>query len=113
MKCKIGDLAIVIHAQGPGNLGKIVQVIASHDGIGELAFRNHGPVWIVSCEHRLTWYSNGKRYRRKIGPVPDNRLQPIRGVAPDRRSHLTVDIPAPAGKSLIPEPERSIETADV
>ena len=82
MRCKPGDLAIVVSAELRCNLGNIVRVIAPHDGAGTLRFPNQGHVWIVDCPRLMTWYLNGKRYRRKTGPVPDNRLQPIRGLPP-------------------------------
>jgi hypothetical protein len=82
MRCKVGDLAVVVNAECRCNLGHIVQVVAPHDGTGILRFLNEGQVWIVASRRPMTWYLRGKRYRRKIGPVPDNRLQPIRGLPP-------------------------------
>ena len=78
MKCKVGDLAVVIRAQCKSNLGRIVLIVAADDGTDFVKFKNEGPVWRVKSERPQTWYVDGKRYRRKIGPVPENRLQPIR-----------------------------------
>ena len=80
MRCKPGDLAVVVSAELRCNVGIIVRIIAPHDGAGALRFRHHGHVWLVTAPRRMTWYMHGKVYRRKTGPVPDNRLQPIRGL---------------------------------
>jgi hypothetical protein len=81
MECKVGDLAVVIRAQCKSNLGRIVLIVAADDGTDFVSFKNEGPVWRVKSERPQTWYLDGKRYRRKIGPVPENRLQPIRGLS--------------------------------
>lgn len=96
MKCKPGDLAVVVHAQCPSNLGKIVHVVALHDGTGAVSFTGQGHVWLVKCPTPLTWYMRGKRYRRKTGPVPDNRLQPIRGLTPGQHVDEALELEVPA-----------------
>jgi hypothetical protein len=78
-KCRKGDLAVVVSAIHQVNVGRIVRVIELHCGKGPLAMKNEGPVWLVSCSHQMKWTSRTKVYRRKLGPVPDYRLQPIRG----------------------------------
>ena len=78
-KCQPGDLAVVIDADIPGNLGAIVRVIETHDGSGPIRFIDEGQVWTVSCAEAMTWVVSGVTYRQKTGPVPDGRLQPIRG----------------------------------
>ena len=88
MKCKVGDLAVVIRAQCRCNLGRIVLIVAADDGTDFVSFKNEGPVWRVKSESPQTWYVGGKRYRRKIGPVPENRLQPIRGTPKTDRRQL-------------------------
>ena len=35
----------------------------------------------VTCARQMTWLLKDKRYISQRGPVPDNRLQPIRGRA--------------------------------
>ena len=79
-RCKKGDLAIVVNAFNKVNVGRIVRVIELHDGKGPLAMKNEGLVWLVSCPHRLKWTDGKKTYRRILGPAPDHRLQPIRGI---------------------------------
>lgn len=88
MKCKVGDLAVIIRAQCRCNLGRIVLIVAADDGTDFVKFKNEGPVWRVKSERPQTWYVDGKRYRRKIGPVPENRLQPIRGTPKTDRRQL-------------------------
>ncbi len=89
MKCRVGDLAIVIDAFHRRNLGQIVRVIATHDGTGDIVFPvETGQVWLVEGNRPLTWSLYGKRYRRKIGPAPDNQLQPIRGTAADDNASI-------------------------
>ena len=82
MRCKAGDLAVVVSAEIRRNVGIIVRIIAPHDGAGALRFTRHGHVWLVAAPRPMTWTLHGKVYRRKTGPVPDNRLQPLRGLPP-------------------------------
>ena len=82
-RCKPGDLAVVVKAEQQCNLGRIVRVVALHDGKGDLVFPpKFSPVWLVESASRMTWKvkAKGKRYRRKSGPAPDQQLQPIRGL---------------------------------
>jgi len=83
--CRPGDLAVVISASNPGNLGRIVWVVCVHDGKGALSMpKAKGTVWLVEDAggRLMTWTSakSGRRWRRKRGPVPDSQLQPIRAV---------------------------------
>jgi hypothetical protein len=65
MKCRVGDLAVVVDSYYRSNLGRIVRVIASHDGAGDIVFNAWlGQVWLVSCAQPMTWSVKGKRYRR-------------------------------------------------
>ena len=79
LRCRPGDLAIVIQAQFPTNMGRIVRIIGVDDRKGDLLFPLQTPTWEVRCELPMTWRSDNKRFRRKQGPVPDACLQPIRG----------------------------------
>jgi hypothetical protein len=110
MRGKVGDLAVVVSAEIRCNVGIIVQVVAAHDGAGAIRFTDEGHVWVVACHQLMTWYLHGKRYRRKTGPVPDNRLQPIRGL----RSGYLVSKPAESGVGAGKKAERkrSIETIE-
>ena len=90
--CRPGDLAIVVRAVYRSNIGRIVKVVALHDGKGVLQFGNIGPVWLVACAQPMTWTKDGKRYRRKKGPVPDACLKPIRGTPPVSRTGRPVEL---------------------
>ena len=79
LRCRPGDLAIVISAKYASNLGRIVRVIRRDNGNGALRYKESIPTWLVESPTLLTWYAYKKRYRRKRGPVPDAQLQPIRG----------------------------------
>lgn len=79
MRCKPGDLALVIDAANKTNIGLIVKVVAQHDGKGPLGAIGPKPVWLVECPNTMLWTDGTKMYRRKSGPVPDSQLQPIRG----------------------------------
>jgi hypothetical protein len=90
MKCRVGDLAVVVRADLECNLGNIVRIVApvagSHD-----AFKGQGQVWTVECQRDMTWLYKDKTVRRKRGPVPDNRLQPIRGQTPGQAQDQGID----------------------
>ncbi|NEX60630.1 hypothetical protein [Noviherbaspirillum galbum] len=84
-RCRAGDLAVVINAHHPSNVGHIVKVLAPDNGKGDLVFRNVGVVWLVESVRPMTWSIGSRRIRRKCGPVPDTRLKPIRGNRTDKR----------------------------
>ena len=79
LRCKPGDLAIVIDAHYKCNLGVIVEVIELHNGLGVPSYPPEQNAWLAKTSKVLKWTANGKVYRRKSGPVPDAQLQPIRG----------------------------------
>ncbi|MCA3000603.1 MAG: hypothetical protein ING66_07385 [Rhodocyclaceae bacterium] len=79
MTCRKGDIAIVVRAKHECNLGTIVRILDVDDGKGDLAFKNESLVWSVSCDYPMTWSKNGRLFLRTEGPVPDWKLQPIRG----------------------------------
>jgi hypothetical protein len=80
MRCKKGDLAIVVSANYEENIGCIVTIISMVSTNGFLNMQNQGPLWLVSCQHNMKWTFNTKVFRKKCGPVPDCFLQPIRGI---------------------------------
>jgi hypothetical protein len=80
-RCRAGDLAVVVDAYYRSNLGRIVKVLAPHDGQGDLVFRGVGAVWLVKSPQTMTWTIGSRRIRRKRGPVPDAYLKPIRGTS--------------------------------
>lgn len=78
LRCRPGDLAVVIDAATPVNLGRIVKVIEAHHGKDELHYAADRNAWLVECSHPLVWFVGERRICRKSGPVPDDQLQPIR-----------------------------------
>lgn len=92
MRCRPGDLAVVVSACHACNIGKVVHVLQLHDGSGDIAYAKNREVWLVRGSTPLTWTKGKKRFRRKTGPVPDVQLQPIRrrstGTAASRTTQL-------------------------
>ncbi len=78
--CKVGDLAVVVKADNPTNLGIIVRVVELHDGNGFLAYpSSFGTVWLCEGRSPMTWHFRGRWIVALKGPIPDSQLQPIRG----------------------------------
>ena len=79
-RCKPGDMAIVIDAQNPDNIGLIVRVLGLHDP--ETAHFKHdlGPIWTCECAQPMVWTREGRPHVARSGPIPDRLLQPIRGL---------------------------------
>jgi len=84
LRCKPGDLAIVIDAKYKRNLGIIVKVIELDDRTGPVRFALDTPVWLVESQEAMTWVVNGTRYISNRGPIPDAQLQPIRGTSKEQ-----------------------------
>ena len=90
LRCRVGDLCVVIRAVHPSNLGHIVRVLAPYDPRGcdvDMADAD----WLVESARPMTW-SRGERHlwQRRRGPVPDECLQPLRGeVSPPMGSFTT------------------------
>ena len=79
LRCKPGDLAVVIDAKYKRNLGIIVKVIEIDDRTGPVRYALQTPVWLAQSQKAMTWVANGRRYSSHRGPIPDAQLQPIRG----------------------------------
>lgn len=96
--CKPGDLAVIISAHNPENVGLIVEVLRRHvPAGGKLSMKRDEPVWDVRCSIDMVWYLTGKKpgtVRAKEGPAPDSCLWPIRPGPKESRKKL--DAPAPA-----------------
>lgn len=82
-RCKPGDLAVVISAKNPSNLGRIVTVVAADDGTSDLSYPQNQCAWIIRSDKPMIWVVQSRKVRRKRGPVPDAQLQPIRGTRPE------------------------------
>ena len=77
--CKPGDLAVVVKAHNACNIGTIVHVIGLYTGQSDLCAPKGDVIWEAQASHPLTYDYSGVLRRRRIGPVPDSQLRPIRG----------------------------------
>ena len=78
--CKPGDLALIVDAYNPENIGTILKVIKPHWNQRALTIEAGDFLWTAEAPRQMTYArSNGKLYFRKKGPVPDSLLRPIRG----------------------------------
>ncbi len=94
LRCRVGDLAVIIGADNRCNIGNIVQIIAAYDGARGRYVEGYGHVWTVISPRAMTWrnQSLGKRFRWKRGPVPDVQLQPIRGQTPQKVNRQSAEL---------------------
>lgn len=118
-RCKPGDIAIVVFASNTENLGSIVRIIEPHDGTGDLAFKNEScAVWLAESSKLLTWSRtvNGEKiyYRRNIGPIPDDRLVPIRGEPTGEHERKAREINAPGpSRRVVADPVTDPVVGDI
>jgi len=83
LRCKVGDLAVVVNAEQTSNLGQIVEVLGLPTN---RPFKLNGPghVWQVRTVsgRKSLHYRMPKGHFRHLstGPVPDCRLRPIPGL---------------------------------
>ncbi len=80
MRCKAGDLAVVLSAVHKSNVGKFVNVIKLYPPDGGVNLAGDQRVWLVESYAPLTWRTGKKLWCGILGPVPDSALQPIRGL---------------------------------
>jgi hypothetical protein len=90
MKCKAGDLAIVIDAINPENIGRIVNVVRLQNEKDDLKIEGQGTIWYVKAFNPMTWTVGKVIHHASAGPVPDSYLHPIRGsLNTDLNEHQT------------------------
>ena len=77
MKCKQGDLAIIIDDIHPSNIGAFVRVLKVHDEQGKSRDVTY---WKVFSKHPLVCLRKGKQARRKHVISNDCDLSPIKGL---------------------------------
>ncbi len=77
--CKPGDLAIVVDAYNPANIGTIVHVIGLYSGKTGICAPKGNVIWLAQASQPMTYAEPGKLSSRRRGPVPDSQLRPIRG----------------------------------
>ncbi len=80
MRCKEGDMAVVLSAFHKSNVGRFVNVVRLYDGTGSLGMTSDQPVWLVESNAPMTWTKGARVWHGHRGPVPDSALQPIRGL---------------------------------
>jgi len=78
-RCKPGDLAIVVEAYNASNIGTIVNVIGLHPKQNGICAPKGDVIWKALARHPMTYEINGVLRRRRLGPIPDSQLRPIRG----------------------------------
>ena len=78
-KCKPGDIAVVIWAHNPQNIGAILHIKCKHPDQNSISKLKGDTVWSVESPYPMTYESGGRVYQVQNGPAPDSQLQPIRG----------------------------------
>lgn len=100
-RCMPGDLAVVIDAFNPENIGLCVTVIrpyeyASDTTLPQMPYpRVEGrTIWVVAAPREMKWNHsrNGKIIYATIGPVPDDQLQPIKPPAESIADHRVLEL---------------------
>lgn len=81
MKCKPGDMAVVLSASHKSNVGRFVSVIELYASTGDANLDWAPPVWLVESNAPLMWTRGKGLWIGNKGPVPDSALQPIRGLS--------------------------------
>ena len=78
--CKPGDLAVIVDAYNPENIGTILKVIKPHWNQRALSKEPEDFLWTAEAPRQMTYArNNGKLIFRKKGPAPDSLMRPIRG----------------------------------
>lgn len=80
LRCKPGDLAVVVDAFNTANLGMFVRVIGPQDLSSDLVIRESPGVWLIEAPYPMTWVWGKKIFHRTRGPALDSQLRPIRGL---------------------------------
>lgn len=81
MKCKPGDMAVVLSASHKSNVGRFVSVIELYASTDDTSLDWVPPVWLVESNAPLMWTRAKGLWIGNKGPVPDSALQPIRGLS--------------------------------
>ena len=80
LNCKPGDLAVVITAHNPENIGTILRVIKKHHNQDALVDYKGSHIWLAEAPRPMAYTVGGKLVMRRKGAVPDAILRPIRGL---------------------------------
>jgi hypothetical protein len=90
--CKPGDLAVVVEAYNACNIGTIVHVIGPYTGQSGLCTPEGDVIWQAQASHPLTYDYSGVLRSRRMGPVPDSQLRPIRGTPQAKTVREPIDL---------------------
>jgi hypothetical protein len=90
--CKPGDLAVVVKAHNACNIGTIVHVIGLYTGQSDICAPMGDVIWQAKASHPMTYDYSGVLRRRRIGPVPDSQLRPIRGAPQAKKAQKSKDL---------------------
>ena len=90
--CKPGDLAVVVKAHNACNIGTIVHVIGLNPDQSSMCAPEGDVIWQAKASHPMTYDLSGVLKRRRIGPVPDSQLRPIRGLPQAKKASKSKDL---------------------
>ena len=80
LNCKPGDLAIVVTAHNPENIGTILRVLKKHHNQNALFDYTGAHICMAEAPRPMVYDVGGKIVRMRKGAVPDAILRPIRGL---------------------------------
>ena len=80
LNCKPGDLAVVITAYNPENVGTILRVIKKHPNQDALVDYKGSHILLDEAARPMAYTVGDKLVMRRKGAVPDAILRPIRGL---------------------------------
>lgn len=84
--CKLGDLAVVVKALHPENIGKIVHIF--HDS-GLIEWHGfEAPTWVwgartIGSGLTYTYGEKKRKHQKNCGEIPDAYLRPIKPLEED------------------------------
>lgn len=77
---KPGDLAVIVDAYNPENIGTFVKVLKIHKNQFDLVKPEGDVLWLVEASRPMSYDVSGRIYKRKKGAAPDSSLRPVRGI---------------------------------
>ena len=80
LNCRPGDLAIIVEAYNPINIGAVVRVLRRHKNQNAVCAPAGDYIWLIEAPHPLTYEIGDKLVRKRKGGAPDSSLRPIRGL---------------------------------
>jgi hypothetical protein len=80
LNCKPGDLAVIVDAYNPENIGTFVKVLKAHKNQFDLVKPEGDVLWLVEASRPMSYDVSGRINKRKKGVAPDSSIRPIRGI---------------------------------